>query len=71
MSYTTDEIYSNEFKLQQFIKHCTGPIPDELKFEGWQTSGKDEKAIHHWIKYRLCEPIPKDMKFKGWQISEG
>ena len=35
MGATIDEIYSDEFKIRMFIKHYTGPIPNELKFEGW------------------------------------
>ena len=34
----TDKMNSemnNAIKIQEFIKDCTGPIPDELKFEGW------------------------------------
>ena len=35
MSSKIDYLYSNEFKIYKFIKHYKGPIPDELKFEGW------------------------------------
>ena len=66
MSSTINEIYSDKFKIRMFIKNCTGPIPDELKFEGWQTSGKYNKPIHDWIEHRKGEPIPDEMKFDGW-----
>ena len=36
MSSTINEIYSDKFKIQMFIKHRLGEyIPNELKFEGW------------------------------------
>ena len=37
-----------------------------MKFQGWQTSGEDEKPIHYWIEYHPGEPIPEDMKLEGW-----
>lgn len=54
------------------------PIPDELKFEGWQTSiGIDDGnvPITRWFANRLAvtnhdeipEPVPADMFFEGWE----
>ena len=42
------------------------PIPEDMKFEGWQTYGRYNKPIHWWIRDRPGEPIPEDMKYDGW-----
>ena len=45
------------------------PIPEDMKFEGWQISkaGYDQdNPVYYWIRYRKGEPIPEDMKFDGW-----
>ena len=39
MSSIINWAYSDEFKVYMFIKHRMGPIPDELKYQGWL--GKD------------------------------
>ena len=61
---TIDTIYSNDFKIEMFIKHRLGePIPEDMKYPGWKGGGY---PIHYWIKYRPGEPIPDEMKFAGW-----
>ena len=64
----TDEICMRIFEILDFIRDCTGPIPNDMKFKGWQTfkSFYNERPIHYWIRYRQGEPIPEDMKFQGW-----
>ena len=42
------------------------PIPDDMKFDGWQTTGKWGFPVNVWIEYRRDEPIPEDMKIEGW-----
>ena len=41
------------------------PIPEDMKFDGWETS-EEYEPIRYWIEYRHGEPIPEDMKFDGW-----
>ena len=43
------------------------PIPNKLKFDGWEEYGEDDPPIYYWIKYRQGEDIPKDMKYSGWE----
>lgn len=64
--------YYGERPIHSWIEYRPSePIPDELKFQGWQTyetvyEHEHNKAIHYWIRYRKDEPIPEDMKFEGW-----
>ena len=53
--------------IHDWIEHRPGePIPEDMEFDGWETSGEDFKPIHFWIHHRPGEPIPEDMKFDGW-----
>ena len=53
--------------IHYWIKYRKAPIPDELKFDGWETSEgyKHEPPIHKWIIYRPGEPIPEELKSFG------
>ena len=40
------------------------PIPEELKYPGWQTDKKNwESPLMYWIEFRINEPIPDDIYY--------
>ncbi len=41
-----------------------------MKFQGWETFGKNLKPIHWWIRHRKGEPILEELKFQGWETFE-
>lgn len=48
------------------------PIPEDLKYLGWQTDRDNAKEtpLMIWVRCREGEPIPEDMYYPGWQIDK-
>ena len=58
-------------RIQEFIEHCTGPVPEELKSEGWQGIKRhDGDTLHVWIKHHCGENIPQELFYNGWQTDK-
>ena len=53
--------------IRYWIEYRKGePIPEDMKFEDWQTFGRGCRPVYCWIAFRPGEPIPDELKFEGW-----
>ena len=52
-----------------WIKYCTEPIPEDMKYPNWQTDRNwlEYTPLMLWIDCRYDEPIPEELKYPGWQ----